>query len=121
MFKSVVCLMGMISVCSVASAVGVDQIQDFTVGMTNGVNLLLSMQNATSNSFLGMLNDQSSVSASQTTEGATMVFSHMDIVGSHMSWSTPAPTLPVLTLPPLEAVSISSLASQIPAIGTIQP
>jgi hypothetical protein len=120
MFKNVT-LLSMITVCSVALAGGIDQTQDFMVGMTNGVDLLLSMQNATSNNFLGILNDQSSVSASQMTEGATMATSQMTIVGSHFSWSMSAVTLPTLTLPNLQAMSLDSLAAQIPPISAIQP
>jgi hypothetical protein len=119
MFKSTVFLVSILAACSIGLADGIDQTQNFLVGMTNGLNLLLGTQNASSSNTIGFSNDQFSVSVSQTSQGATMSFSQIDIVGSHMSWSFPATTLPMLTLPPLEAVSVNSLASQIPQIGTI--
>ena len=48
-----------------------------------------------------------------------MVFSQIGISGSHTEWSLPAATLPVLTLPTFETLSIDSLASQMPTIGAI--
>jgi hypothetical protein len=121
MFKRAIFLMSTLAVCSIAVAGGIEQTQDFGVGMFNGVDLLTSMQNASSNNFLGILNDQSSVSASQTTEGALMSMSHMGIVGSHFSWSMSGLTLPTLTLPALQAVGIDSFTSQMPSIGSFQP
>ena len=42
MCKHAVFLMSMVAVCSVALADGIDQTQDFMVGLANSANLLVS-------------------------------------------------------------------------------
>ncbi len=120
MVKRVVLLLSLVAVSPAALADGVEQIQDFLVGLTNSANLLVSSQSAVSTNFIGFLNEQSVVSASQTTEGADMALSQMGIMGTHTSWTLPAWTLPVVSLPTFETVSLNSLATQLPTIPGIQ-
>jgi hypothetical protein len=110
----------MVAVSSLALADGVEQMQGFLVGLTNSANLLVSSQTAASNNFIGFLNDQSVVSASQTTQGADVAMSQMGIMGNHSSWTLPSLTVPMVSLPTFQTVSFNSLASQMPAIPAIQ-